>query len=68
MTMARAGLVWDSQSSGLSISPQAGGLPQRDPAQPLGCGGAELGSKKVRMDRVGLAIAARAVCLSSRKS
>ena len=23
MTMARAGLVWDSQSSGLSISPQA---------------------------------------------
>ena len=32
---------------GLSISPQAGGLPQR--AQPLGCGGAELGSKKLRL-------------------
>ena len=33
--------------AGLSISPQAGGLPQR--AEPLGCGGAELGSKKLRL-------------------
>ena len=39
---------------GLSISPQAGGLPQG----PLGCGGAELGSKKLRLTMDGELITA----------